>query len=109
MIKIKGENVFPLEVDEIIFSRDAIAEYQGRVFIGEAGRDVADIEIGLHSEANADDVLPELRAELKLRTNINFNLKPVRPEELPAYTTPDAKPRRWNDERQKNLEKGAGS
>lgn len=107
MVKIKGENVFPQEVDEIIFARQAIAEYQARVFIGDAGRDVAEIEIGLRPGADADAILPELRDELKQKTNIRFDLKPAAADELPAYTTPDAKPRRWTDERQSDLKGGS--
>ena len=41
MVKVKGENVFPPEVDEIVFARPEIGEYQARVFIGGKGRDEA--------------------------------------------------------------------
>jgi phenylacetate-CoA ligase len=104
MVKIKGENVFPLEVDEIVFARPAIGEYQGRVFIGDLGRDVAEIRIALVGDAGpGDGLLDDLRAELKQRTNVNFDLRPVPMAELPQWTTPDVKPRRWSDERQANL------
>ena len=78
MVKVKGENVFPPEVDEIVFARPEIGEYQGRVFIGGMGRDVAEIRIALIGGAPpADALLDGLRAELKLRTNVNFAFRVV--------------------------------
>jgi phenylacetate-CoA ligase len=110
MVKIKGENVFPHEVDEIIFARPGIAEYQGRVTIGAAGRDVAEIRVALVGSAGEPGtLLDRLRQELKARTNITFDLRTVPLDELPQWTTPDVKPRRWIDERQARLAAGAVS
>jgi phenylacetate-CoA ligase len=106
MIKIKGENVFPPEVEEIVFARPAVQEYQARVYIGASGRDHAELRLALASEA-PDGLVDELRAELKQRANISFETRVVPLEELPQYTTPDAKPRRWTDERQADLAGGA--
>ena len=109
MVKIKGENVFPPEVDEIVFARPEIGEYQGRVFIGDLGRDVAEIRIALVGDAPpSDPLLDNLRSELKGRTNVNFDLRVVPMSELPQWTTPDVKPRRWTDERQENLSTAGG-
>jgi len=109
MLKIKGENVFPNQVDEIVFARPEIGEYQARVTIGGRGRDVAEIQVGL-SEPLSDDaaaaLLGSLRDELKKRVNVSFDLVPVPLDSLPAYTTPDIKPRRWTDERQQRLKEG---
>jgi phenylacetate-CoA ligase len=110
MVKIKGENVFPHEVDEIIFARPEIAEYQAHVTIGDAGRDVAEIRLGFAASATpSDDLLERLRAELKARTNLSFELRTVPLKDLPQWTTPDVKPRRWIDERQARLAAGAAS
>ena len=107
MVKIKGENVFPLEVDEIVFARPEIAEYQARVFIGASGRDEAEIAVELVEDADAwEGLLPPLAAELKQRTNITFAFRRAALHELPQWTTPDVKPRRWTDERQSNLSGG---
>lgn len=107
MIKVKGQNVFPTEVDEIVFARSEIGEYQARVYIGDSGRDVAEMRIGVAPEKVDDPataaVLDALAAELKDATNVSFQLRPVALDQLPAYTTPDAKPRRWSDERQADL------
>src|SRR5439155_22912119 len=104
MVKIKGENVFPNEVDEIVFARPEIGEYQARVFIGAKGRDEAEMRIGLAEDvADADAVLARLRDELKRRTNVSFDLRRVPLDELPRLTTPDVKPRRWTDARQEPL------
>jgi hypothetical protein len=50
--------------------------------------------------------LDGLGRELKDATNVSFTLRPVALDELPRYTTPDAKPRRWSDERQADLSRG---
>jgi phenylacetate-CoA ligase len=107
MVKVKGQNVFPTEVDEIVFARPEIGEYQARVFIGESGRDVAEMRVGI-ARGRPDDpdvavVMDGLRRELKDATNVSFELRPVPLADLPRYTTPDAKPRRWTDERQGDL------
>ena len=108
MVKIKGENVFPLEVDEIVFARREVAEYQARVFIGESGRDEAEISIELVEDGNgAAEMIRDLAAELKQRTNITFAMRLVPGGELPQWTTPDVKPRRWTDERQAHLSQGS--
>jgi phenylacetate-CoA ligase len=107
MVKIKGENVFPPEVDEIVFARPEIGEYQGRVFIGDLGRDAAEVRLALVGDAPPPDrLLDDLRAELKRRTNVTFELRVVPVSELPRWTTPDVKPRRWTDDRQANLAAG---
>jgi phenylacetate-CoA ligase len=107
MIKIKGQNVFPNEVDEIVFARARIGEYQARVFIGGSGRDVAEMRVGVTPGPREDPVVPAvldgLRRELKDATNVSFELVAVPLDTLPQYTTPDAKPRRWTDERQSDL------
>ena len=111
MIKVKGQNVFPTEVDEIVFARSEIGEYQTRVYIGDSGHDVAEMRIGLAPERIGDPavsaVLNGLSAELKTATNVSFVLRPVPLDDLPQYTTPDAKPRRWSDERQADLSRGS--
>jgi phenylacetate-CoA ligase len=108
MVKIKGENVFPNEVDEIVFARSDISEYQGHVSIGNAGRDVAAIQLEFKPGAGEDPVVVErLRSELKTKTNVSFDLIVVSPGTLPQWTTPDIKPRRWHDERQAGLAAGA--
>jgi hypothetical protein len=43
---------------------------------------------------------------VKKRVNVSFDLVPVPLDTLPAYTTPDIKPRRWTDERQQKLKEG---
>lgn len=110
MLKIKGQNVFPTEVDEIVFARAAIGEYQTRVFIGDSGRDVVEMRVGLidgPDDPGVATTLDGLRRELKDATNVSFDLKPVPLGDLPQYTTPDAKPRRWSDERQADLGRSA--
>jgi len=107
MIKVKGQNVFPTEVDEIVFGHPEIGEYQARVAIGPSGRDIAEMRVGIaHGPLDRPGVEAALEAlgnELKATTNVSFQLRPVPLSELPQFTTPDSKPRRWTDERQTDL------
>ena len=110
MVKIKGENVFPHEVDEIVFARAQIGEYQGRVTIGDSGRDIAQIQIAFAEPVGEPAALLDaLRDELKRKTNVTFELTQVALDTLPQWTTPDVKPRRWSDERQSRLAEGVSS
>ena len=60
MIKVKGQNVFPTEVDEIVFARREVGEYQARVFIGDSGRDVAEMRIGVTADQLAAPAIADM-------------------------------------------------
>jgi phenylacetate-CoA ligase len=111
MIKIKGQNVFPQQIDQVMFSSPQIGEYQARFYIGEKGRDEAEIKFALAegtrlSEQQIEALVERLRSNLKQMTNVTFGFAYVPLETLPRYTTPDAKPRRLRDERHDTLRTG---
>jgi phenylacetate-CoA ligase len=104
MLKIKGVNIWPAEVDDVVFSYPHAAEYQGEVFIGARGRDEAKIKVAFAPDeqdpaARAEELSRKLRSALEVR----FDVVPVAPGELPVFATSDKKARRWTDRRQEGL------
>jgi len=108
MMKVKGQNLFPPQVDRVLFSFSSIDEYQGRLFIDEHGRDNVEVRYSFR-EVPSDKTSFEqnLVAALKEETHLTIRVTEVSPEELPHFITPDQKSRRWTDERQAGLIKSS--
>ncbi|MBW1944972.1 MAG: hypothetical protein JRJ51_19370, partial [Deltaproteobacteria bacterium] len=106
MLKIKATNVWPQTVDEAIFSYDEIDEYNGRVFITDAGLEVAKVSIEFKKIPLDDntkaDIIKKLHARIKELTQVTMQL-----EEVPFGTLQrfEYKARRWTDERIEGLER----
>ena len=106
MLKIKATNVWPQTVDEAIFSYDEIDEYNGRVFITDAGLEVARVSIEFKKIPLDDntkaDIIKKLHARIKELTQVTMQV-----EEVPFGTLQrfEYKARRWTDERIEGLER----
>ncbi|MBI4284756.1 MAG: AMP-binding protein [Chloroflexi bacterium] len=106
MMKIKGVNIWPETIDEVIFTKNEAVDYRGKLYITDDGREKADIVIEFHRT-----VTPEVKKQLTARiveeihdkTGINFNVLETK-EPIPQVAF---KIRRWTDERAKGLEKKA--
>lgn len=102
MLKIRGNNVWPLTVDQVVFAHPEVAEYSGRVFVDAAGRTEVEIRLALKAEALGMPaeaqarLLAGIRDGIKDRTNVLMTLRVVPAAELPEYVY---KARRWSDER----------
>jgi phenylacetate-CoA ligase len=102
MLKIRGNNVWPLTVDQVIFAHPEIAEYTGRVYVDDAGRTEVELRLALKSEApgieapQRERLLAAIRDEIKERTNVLMQLRMVALTDLPQFLY---KARRWTDER----------
>jgi phenylacetate-CoA ligase len=105
MIKMKGVNVWPAAIDEVIFSRPEIDEYSGRVFIDEQGREQVSIRLEfsqkVRDQALKQRILASLPVELHDRTGIHMDVEEVSYGTLPRF---DYKSRRWTDERISGLQ-----
>ncbi|BBK38523.1 phenylacetate-coenzyme A ligase [Allostella sp. ATCC 35155] len=106
MLKIRGNNVWPLAVDTAVFAEPEVAEYVGRVFVDEAGRTrvqirlaLKDVHAGMGDEARRT-LTGRLGQRIKERTNVQMELEIVARRELPEFTY---KARRWTDERKEGL------
>ena len=110
MIKIRGNNIWPVTIDQIIFKHTEISEYTGRVSVDGANKTNVEICIAFKINACDDDkaasLIELIRKEIKDQTNIWIDFKVVLASELPEYTY---KARRWRDERKEGYREGAST
>jgi phenylacetate-CoA ligase len=100
MIKVRGVNLFPSQLDSIILSA-AIVDYQGVVDIDEQGRERIRVSVQLRPEASASrDWLERLAHELRRTTGLRFELSLHEGPPLTPETSEEMrKRRRWIDSR----------
>jgi phenylacetate-CoA ligase len=108
MLKIKGMNVWPSAVDEIMFSHAEIVDYRATVTVTDRGRTAVVVAI-----AFSDNLIPAgearqafmatLSDELRQRIGITFDLCEATRAEMKEF---EFKARRWSDERHKRMESG---
>jgi phenylacetate-CoA ligase len=103
MRKVKGMNVWPPTVDNIVFAHPEIDEYRARIVLTEGGREELLMSIaykpgqalsGVPDEALRAVLADEIKAATLVRPRIG------RVDELSHF---DFKPQRWTDERGKGL------
>jgi phenylacetate-CoA ligase len=97
MIKVKGQNVWPSSVHEVIDELLPGAEYRGRVFVDETGRE----RVALTVEVDDDGVAEQLGRALRTRTNVSVEIEKVAPDSLERW---EFKSRRWQDTRKTDRE-----
>jgi phenylacetate-CoA ligase len=104
MMKIRANNIWPMTVDDVVLSNPAVAEYRGRVYLNDEGKDDVVVTVALQpeyrtrSEAERGAVLAELVRRLKEQTNLTMRIEEV--PELPEF---EYKARRWTDDRQATM------
>ncbi len=112
MLKIKGMNVWPHEVDQLVLAHLELDEYQARIFIGDKARDEVELRYALKPQAAVAPGFDRAAfegtvvGEIKAAIGITVRAREVASEELPHFITPDKKSRRWTDERQAGLARG---
>lgn len=107
MVKVRGMNIWPQVVDDILLGRGDIDEYMAEVSVDRDSLEQITIRYALKSEEGFGDAerraLPaQLVAELKARTNVTFQVFEVPRSELPVF---EFKAVRWHDTRQTDLKK----
>jgi phenylacetate-CoA ligase len=96
MIKVRGMNVWPSAVDEVVLSA-AVADYTGRVFTDENGRE--SVELSVEPRAPVPDqagFANELSAAVRKRIGVSVQVKLLEPRSLQEV---QFKARRWRDDR----------
>ncbi|MBW3664312.1 MAG: AMP-binding protein [Actinobacteria bacterium] len=108
MLKVKGQNIWPPDIDALLFAHPEIDEFQARAYIGEKGRDEMELRFSLKAgvDVSGEEFADALTRELKDSTNITFRVHHVAPDELPHFLSPDEKARRWTDDRHTGLATG---
>jgi phenylacetate-CoA ligase len=109
MFKVKGQSIWPSELESMIFSHPEVDEFQARAYIGAKGRDEIELRFSVHDGVGADrraGLVQELQRKLKEITDVTFAVSGVAGHELPHFTSPDKKARRWTDDRHSGLASG---
>ena len=93
--KIKGINVFPQAVDDLVFSWPEVEQYEVILRRTEAYADVATLNLQMRAGVT-EEILPQMlkraKSAVKERLGINFNI-----EVVPQIEVSDYKARRWKD------------
>jgi phenylacetate-CoA ligase len=109
MMKIRGNNVWPITVDAVVFSYPEVAEYAGRVYVDDEGRTQVLVRLAFKSAfaPEPDEAktacLRRIADAIKQKTNVAMTVVDVPRSELPTF---DYKARRWKDERPLGYAKG---
>ena len=112
MIKVKGTNFWPVQVDNVLFTHEEVEEYQGRVFIGIKGRDEIEILLAFKDkyrelpEQAKSQIMNAISEDLKKSTELTMKVIEIERDKLPVWHTPERKARRWTDERLKQMASG---
>ena len=104
MMKIKGTNIWPETIDEIVLTKDETSEYQGRIYMSDERKEKADIVIEFKTGVTQDvkqRLIVKISNEVRDATGIGFIVRETT-EALPHAVF---KVRRWTDDRSKGLEK----
>lgn len=111
MLKIRGNNVWPITVDGAVFAFAEVDEYDGRVYVDDKGRTEVDVRLALKTETEAwpaaarAQLLARIEDAIRQKTNVKMSLKQVSRSELPDY---HYKARRWSDQRQEGYQRDLG-
>lgn len=105
MLKIKGANVWPPAVDNVIFAHKEVDEYRSRVVLTEDGHEELVMQLAFKPGCGLDPsqreaLVKQLTTEIKAVTLVT-----PRMTEVPELGHFDFKPQRWADERAKGLQK----
>ncbi|TDA63678.1 MAG: phenylacetate--CoA ligase family protein [Clostridia bacterium] len=102
MIKVKGFNVWPAAVDQIVLNRQGMAEYVATVFYDQSGREDILLQVQFDEEVPGDkrkEMLGILGLEIREKVGINVRLVEAQADLRSRVS--DFKAKRWVDERKK--------
>ena len=105
MLKIKGQNIWPLAVEEVIFASKEVEEYNGHVYLSEDGAEEVKVALEFKKDAAPavkSRILGALPARLRDRTGVRMQVEEVAHGSIPRF---EYKAIRWTDDRQKGLTK----
>jgi phenylacetate-CoA ligase len=103
MMKVRGMNVWPTAVDAVVFESTAVADYRGRLFTDDEGREQMELAVELRPDvASTGELQAALRTTVKARVGITPKVRIVTPGGLAEpilAATGTFKARRWTDQR----------
>lgn len=102
MLRVRGLNLWPVEVDKVVFACPCVADYRAEVWQDEDASErislllsVVDDEHG-HADGAVEDLSNRLKATIGLRFEVASQVLSAREV---GQMSSDAKPRRWSDRR----------
>ena len=106
MLKIKGVNIWPDTIDNVIFSRLEIDEYRGKVSVDNKGREQAVITLSfkpdtLLSAESKQKFMTKITEEIKVKTMVTMKVVETKED---ISDRGKLKAKRWVDERQAKRE-----
>lgn len=103
MLKVKGANVWPDSVDDVLFSLPGLREYQATVIIGERGRDELELRFATDAAGREEELAREVAAAFKRHFGLTPRAIPTPAEKLEIRYGDGGKARRWSDRRPQML------
>ncbi|MEE8109428.1 MAG: AMP-binding protein [bacterium] len=103
MIRVKGVNLWPEAVDNVVFRFPDVREYRGEVALGPGEREEVCVRVELDGGVSAEtgrQLCARLAEELRAALGLRFDVSPWEGETLyGAYKEGLHKSRRWTDRR----------
>ncbi len=103
MLKVKGVNIWPDQVDAVLFAIGGLRDYQATVVIGERGRDELELRFAADPPHRADAVAARVVEEFKHYFRLTPRPIPIAYDELEIRYADGGKARRWRDRRPEML------
>jgi phenylacetate-CoA ligase len=104
MIKMKGINVWPAAVSDVLFSFPEIDEYNGRVYIDEKGSEHVKVTFEFKQSVTDEElkkhIVSGLRGKMRDKVGLNFEFEAAPFGTIERF---EYKTRRWTDERKEGL------
>lgn len=96
MIKVRGMNVWPSAVDEIVFA-EPVTDYSGRVFTDQAGREMIELLVEpAHVPPDSAGFRESLASRIRTRIGVSVEVRLIDRNSIGEV---QFKSRRWRDER----------
>jgi phenylacetate-CoA ligase len=103
MLKVKGVNLWPDRVDEVVFGVPGVREYQATVVIGARGRDEVELRFAVRTPGSEERVGAEIARAFKRELHLTPQPIATPFEELAIRYGDGGKARRWLDRRNEML------
>lgn len=101
MIKVRGLNLWPITVDDIVLTKAGVRNYRGRVTSDAVGREDINLELEFDADVpddNRQDISRNIESELRSVIGLRMDVHEAS-SALPEFKDSESKARRWRDER----------
>jgi phenylacetate-CoA ligase len=101
MLKIKGMNIWPEAVDEIVLAYPGVEDYRATIEVDDRGRTNINLDALVLEPGRSADLTRDLGAVLKSRIGVTFEVREVGRQDFEQH---EFKARRWIDRRSETME-----